>query len=301
MISLFFTVLLIISFLSMSVYSFYYEKEDIIFLLFLTILLLYLVNLSWYTSLISIVLLIIPIIFHKRISYTQLSFFSIFGSILLAYFLLNFFLVNEVLTLLPIIILSIILMCILAIMGVFENNLKKYLIYSNIIQFTFVLLDLGVAKLSQKISTLGTIQIFNYTFAGLLFFLTLGILSKDNEKKRISSLQGSYYKDKWNSTFGIIAALSLAGVPGLNIFISEWFLFKTSFTINPVITVFGIFVALLLFIMYFKVVNVLLVGNVESSKFSMKSLTYLNAMFAIICLVFGLLSQIQLYLLNQVL
>jgi multicomponent Na+:H+ antiporter subunit D len=186
-------------------------------------------------------------------------------------------------------------------MGIFENDLKKYLIYSNLIQLIFVLLDLGVAKLSQKITTLGTIQIFNYTFAGLLLFLTLGILSKDNKLKKISTLQGSYYRDRGNGIFAVIAALSLAGLPGLNLFVSEWFLFTASFIINSIITIFGIFLALLLFIMYFKIVNVLLVGSVEVREPRLRSLTYLNAILAIICLIFGLLPQIQLYILDKVL
>lgn len=301
MITIFFMALLLISFFSMSVYSFFHEKKDIIFLLFLTLPLIYIIKSSWYYSAISILFLITPIIFFKRVQFIQLMCFSIFGSILLAYFLLNLFLLYEISTLFPIVILSVFLMCVLAIMGIFENDLKKYLIYSNTIQLTFVLLDLGIAKLSQKITTLGTIQIFNYTFAGLLLFITLGILSKDNKLKKISTLQGSYYRDKLNGVFAVIAALSLAGVPGLNLFVSEWFLFKAAFIINPIITIFGIFVALLLFIMYFKIVNVLLVGNVENKESPIKSLTFLNAIFAIICLIFGLLPQIQLYILDKVL
>jgi multicomponent Na+:H+ antiporter subunit D len=189
----------------------------------------------------------------------------------------------------------------MAIMGIFEDNLKMYLIYSNAIQLTFVLLDLTIAKLTGKISTLGTIQILNYTFAGLLFFLTLGILSEDNKRKKISSLQGSYYRDRLNGAFAVIAALSLAGIPGLNIFVSEWFLFKASFLINPIITVFCIFLALLLFIMYFKVANVLLIGSFEGKKIPVRYITFINAILAIICLTFGLLPQLQLFILGKVL
>jgi len=301
MITIFFMALLLISFFSMSLYSFFHEKKDIIFLLLSTLPLLYIIRFDWFYSIISIVFLITPIIFFKRVQFIQLMCFSIFGSILLAYFLLNLFLIYEISTLFPIIILSVFLMCVLAIMGIFENDLKKYLIYSNAIQLIFVLLDLGIAKLSQKITTLGTIQIFNYSFAGLLLFITLGILSRDNRLKKISTLQGSYYRNKFNGMFAVIAALSLAGVPGLNLFVSEWFLFKASFIINPIITIFSIFVALLLFIMYFKIVNVLLVGNVESKELSKKPLIYLNAILAIICLIFGLLPQIQLYILDKVL
>jgi multicomponent Na+:H+ antiporter subunit D len=224
-----------------------------------------------------------------------------FGSILLAYFLLKIFLTHEFAFLLPVAILSILLMSVSAIMGIFEDDLKKYLIYSNVIQLTFILLDLTIAKLSGKLSTLGTIQIFNYTFAGLLFFLTLGILSEDNKKKKISSLQGSYYKDKLNGAFAVIASLSLAGVPGLNIFVSEWFLFKASFLINPIITVLCIFLTLLLFIMYFKVANVLLIGSFEGKKIPMRYITFVNASLAAVCLTFGLLPQVQLFILGKVL
>jgi multicomponent Na+:H+ antiporter subunit D len=198
-------------------------------------------------------------------------------------------------------VISVLSICILAILGIFENDLKKYLIYSNAIQLLFVLLDLSIAKLSGKIATLGTIQIFNYTIAGILFFTTLGILSRKGKSKNIDELSGSYYSDKMNGNFAIISALSLAGLPGLNIFVSEWYLFKASFLINPIITIFGIFAALLLFVMYFKIVGVLLTGESESQRRTMKLLTYMNASLAFLCLLFGLIPQIQIYLLNMVL
>lgn len=265
------------------------------------VLLVAAMRINWCYSLVSIPFLILTIILYNRMSYTQLVCFSMFGSILMAYFLLKVFLVYEIAFLLPIAILSVLVMCIMAVTAIFEDNLKKYLIYSNIIQLMFVLLDLTIAKMTQKISTLGAIQIFNYTFAGLLFFLTLGVLSRDNQRKNISSLQGTYYEDKLNGLFSVIAAISLAGLPGLNIFVSEWFLFKASFLINPVITLFGIFIALLLFIMYFKIINVISVGNFNSSNVSLKHITYVNFILAVICLIFGLLPQVQLYILNKVL
>ncbi len=301
MIIVFFMVLLAICFFSLSIYSFYYEKGDIIFLFILVVSLAVIIRMNWYFSLISILFLILPIIFYRRMSYTQLVCFSMFGSILMAYFLLNLFLMYEMAFLLQIAILSILAMCIMAVMAIFEDNLKRYLIYSNAIQLMFVLLDLTIAKLTQKITTLGTIQIFNYTFAGLLLFLTLGVLSRDNKRKKISSLQGTFYENKLNGLFAVIAAISLAGLPGLNIFVSEWFLFKAAFLISPVITLFGIFIALLLFVMYFKIINVISVGNFEQSKISMKHITYINGFLAVVCLIFGLLPQIQLFILDKVL
>lgn len=301
MIDIFFMILLLIPFISLSIYSIHYEKKDFIFLLIIMILLVVFMKINWYYSLLSIPFLILTIILYNKMSYTQLISFSMFGSILMAYFLLKVFLTYEISFLLPIVILTILSMCIISVIAIFEDNLKKYLVYSNIIQLIFVLLDLTIAKMGQKISTLGTIQIFNYTFAGLLFFLTLGVLSRDNQRKSISSLQGTFYEDKLNGLFSVIAAISLAGLPGLNIFVSEWFMFKASFLINPVITLLGIFLALLLFIMYFKIINVISVGNFDSSIVSMKNITYVNAILVIICLIFGLLPQIQIYILNGVL
>jgi len=301
MIDVFFAVLILISFFSMSIYSFFYEKKDLLFLFIISLVLLPLIKINYYASLLSILFLLTPVLFLKRINFTQLVFFCMYGSILMSYFLLEFFLAYEIPYIFWLAMTTVILICVLGIMGIFEDNLKKYLIYSNVIQLAFVLLDLSVAKMAGKITTLGTIQIFNYTFAGLLLFLTLGILSEDNKMKKISSLDGSYYRDKYNSLFSIISALSLAGLPGLNIFVSEWYLFKTSFMFNPIITIFGVFAALLLFVMYFKIANILFIGESKPLKRNIKPLIYLNGIFAIICLLFGLLPQLQIYILNMVL
>jgi formate hydrogenlyase subunit 3/multisubunit Na+/H+ antiporter MnhD subunit len=195
---------------------------------------------------------------------------------------------------------TLILMCYLTIQGIFEDDLEKYLIISNFIQTLFVFLDLTVASVTGSIASLGTIQIFNYTFAGSLLFITLGILSKDNRRVRITQLRGSNYRNTLITTCASIAALSLAGVPGLNMFVSEWLLFQKAFLISPVITIFGIFLALLLFVMYFKIVYVLSVGD---SKIKEKSPTLLNILsvgLAIICIIFGLIPNLQYLILSLV-
>jgi len=263
--------------------------------------LLIILTFNWEVSAISISLMAISVLFVKRTSYTQMVTFSIFSAVLFSYFLLNFFINYEIANPLFLAIFCLISMCVLTIQGIFENNLEKFLIYSNIIQVLFVVLDLIVAKMAGKISTpLATIQIFNYTFAGLLLFLTLGILSKDNIRTKISSLRGSFYRNKITTICASIAAISLAGVPGLNMFVSEWLLFKTSFAISPVITIFGIFLALLLFVMYFKIVYVLMSGGTKAKERSPIVLNWLNIFLTIACLLFGLMPQIQFLILNSV-
>ena len=299
MINLFFSILIIVTFYSISVYSYYYKKKDIIYLVFLTLIPLIFIRFDWRFSILSIFLFLIPV-FVKKTAYTDLTLCCMYGSILFAYFLLNYFLTYDIPYLLPITIGSVFLICVLAIVGIFEVDLKRFLIISNLIQTIFVVLDLSVAKLAGKIAALGTIQIFNYTIVGLLFFITLGILSLDDKIKNISKLFGSYYKDRLSSISAIIAALSLAGIPGLNMFVSEWLLFITSYEINPVITIFGIFAALLLFVMYFKIVNIVLTGRAEPFKNPIKILDYFTVILAITSILFGLLPQLQLYILGMV-
>ncbi len=213
-----------------------------------------------------------------------------FTAVVLAWFFLKLFTTVETSLYFYIALITVIVMCGLAISGIFERRIKEFLLISSAIQILFIVLDLSVAKIVGKLDILGTIQIFNYTFAGLVLFLTIGLFGRN--KIFVSDLEGSYFKSKWNDVFATIACLSLAGLPAFNMFVSEWFLFTASFSIAPMITVLCIFAALLLFVMYYKIVFVLLVGKGEA-KFFPKTLTVLNGGLAILCIILGLLPQIQ--------
>lgn len=300
MIISFFTGLLLMFAFTMFAYCYYNKSWDGIFVFLILVSFLFLIRQEWYASALSITLLMYSLLFAKRTSYTQLITFSMIGSIVFAFFLLNFFLHN-ILTHTTFVIISILLlMCYLTIQGIFEDDLEKYLIISNFIQTLFVFLDLTVASVGGKIMRLGTIQIFNYTFAGSLLFLTLGILSKDNRRTKITQLRASNYRNPLITFCAIVAALSLAGVPGLNIFVSEWLLFQKAFLISPVITIFGIFLALLLFVMYFKLVYVLSVSESKIKERSPWLLNTISVVLTVICIVLGLFSGLQYLILSWV-
>lgn len=299
MINLLFNMLLVIIFLGMFLYIIFYNKKYVWKLFVLTILSFILINcLDWRYSSLSFLILGLPIIFYKKISYSALATTSMIGSLLCSFFLLNFYLNFESKSIIILGILSVVFICIMAVFGIMKNNIIKYLLISNIIQLTFVFLDLSVAKLTSKISALGVIQIFNYVLAGTLLFVTLGTLIKEDKHKYLSELQGYYYKDPHVAIFASIAAISLAGLPGLNIFVSEWLLFKTSFGVNPIITIWGIFAALLLFLMYFKIVYILLSGKRIKKEKTHITLQVYNWIMALACLIFGILPFVQLYLLG---
>ena len=299
MISSLFNILLFTIFLGVFLYAFFYNRKHIWKLIVLTTVSFVLINfLSWESTAISFLILILPAVFYKRLSYSTLITTSMFGSLLGAFFLLNLYLNYDIKFVTLLGILSVVLICALAIYGILHNNIIKFLLASNAIQFTFVFLDLSVAELTGKISTLGVIQIFNYVIAGTLLFITLGILNRENKHKYISQMQGYYYRDPHIAIFACIAAISLAGLPGLNIFVSEWLLFNTSFGVNPIITIWGIFAALLLFIMYFKIVYVMLSGKRINKEKSHLSLQIYNWVLGLACLIFGILPFTQLYLLG---
>lgn len=297
----FFTALLLIFGFSMLAYCYCNKLWDGIFVLLILLSFLFIIRQEWIASALSISLLLYSLLFAKRTSYTQLATFSMVGSIAFAFFLLNFFLNNQLSHPVAMIIFTLLLMCYLTIQGIFEDDLEKYLIISSFIQTLFVLLDLTVAShRGGSIIALGTIQIFNYTFAGILLFLALGILSKDNRRIKITQLRGSNYRNPLIAACAIVAALSLAGIPGLNMFVSEWLLFQKAFLISPVITIFGIFLALLLFIMYFKLVYALSASESKIKERSPLLLNVISVLLMVICIVLGLLPNLQYFILGLV-
>ncbi len=298
-IQIFFSVLVLVFFIGMMLVSYKYKKS-LIYLLVLFILSLVLLNIDyWYISSIGILLILFPLIYKKIDQYDLIS-SSMIGSILGSYFLFNLFVNYKINYLMIIISIILIIMCLLSVLGILEKNINKYLIYSNLIQFSFVIVDLSVAKYFNRIDSLGIIQIFNYVLAGSLFFITLIMLNKDKSDS-FKDIQGYYYKDHITGVFAIIACVSLAGLPGLNIFVSEWMLFVKSLSIDPAITVIGIFIALLLFIMYFKVIYIL-ISNFKKEKLQQNILSRIYVIIlGSLCLLFGIIFYLQFYIFDKVL
>ncbi|MEM0372832.1 MAG: proton-conducting transporter membrane subunit, partial [archaeon] len=177
------------------------------------------------------------------------------------------------------------------------THLRKYLLISSAIQIIFVVLDLSVGKITGHLEVIRTVQIFNYAVAGLCLFLTIGVFVR--KKTFIYELEGSVNTDKWNDAFATIACLSLAGLPAFNIFVSKWALFTSAYEFSPSLTLFGIFATLLLFIMYYKIVYVLLVGGGKKQE-APKAVTVINGALAAMVIALGVIPQIQWWLLPMV-
>ncbi len=291
MIQTFFAILISIIGISTSIFSFFYERKNL-FVILILIFFSFISFLFWYLS----ILILIAFLFYKKLNLTTFITINMFTAVLFSWFFLNLFTIDSPFYFL-IGLLSLLILCSLSIFGIFEKKLKKYLLISNIIQILFVITDLSIVKLFGEFGALSVIQIFNYTFAGLAFFLTVGIFGRG--KTYVYELEGSYFASRWNDIFATIGCLSLAGLPAFNMFVSEWLLFTKSFLITPIITILGVFAALLLFIMYYKVVYFLLIGKTRQ-KHIPKAITIMNGILAIICIVLGFFPHIQLEILSKV-
>ncbi len=264
----------------------------------LTVLSLISVNIFWPLSFAFLLPLVAPMFMKLR--YGDLASFSMLSSVTLSFGLLNLFLLYDVPYLAFLAFGLLVAINTLGILGIFRDTVIKYLFVSNLIQLIFVALDISVAKAAGKLEILGTIQVFNYSIAGLLLFLALGFLSRDSPISRLSGMHGLWEVDRHTSFAAVLAAISLAGLPGLNIFVSEWFLFVASYSISPALTMMGIFAALILFIMYFKLVYTLLTGQGEYHPQTPASFRASLLAMGIACIILGLLPWLQLYILLSV-
>ena len=292
MIQTFFATLVMILGLSLSVHSFFYEKKNFFFIIGLMVFSI-LSLVYWFISIFILLLFAM----YKRYDFGEFATLNMFTAVLMAWFFLNLFMTGIGFPFYLLTLTVLVAMTLLSIFGIFENRLKKYLLISNVIQILFVVLDLSVNNMMGKMGVLTVIQVFNYTFAGLTLFLTIWVFGR--KKTFIHELEGSYYASRANDIFATIACLSLAGLPAFNMFVSEWFLFVGSFALTPIITIMGIFIALLLFIMYYKIVYVLLVGEGRQKSIPMP-ITFVNGMLALTCVVLGLLPQLQVEILSRV-
>ncbi|MFH1638611.1 MAG: proton-conducting transporter membrane subunit [Candidatus Woesearchaeota archaeon] len=297
MIRLFFIALLAIFATGSLIYHIYNERKRLLLSIPTLIGAAFIIGFApWYLCAVGFILMLLPLFW--KTSYGNIMDSCMIGAIMASLFFYELYSLYHIPWLILIGILMAIVICFLAVLGILQEDIKKFIILSNIIQFLFVFLDISVAKATGKLATLGTIQILNYAIVGTLFFLALGMIS--NSMGWISSLRGLYYRYPVNGFALIIAGISLAGVPGLNIFISEWLLFKTAFALSPIITVAGIFAALLLFIMYIKFAYILLAGEVLEKEHSpMPSKAY-NVILSVTCFVIGIIPWIQFKLLEAV-
>ena len=156
---------------------------------------------------------------------------------------------------------SIFVIAAISFIGIFKRSIITYAVYSTVIQFAYFTLDMSTAILIGKSLWFAIIQFINFAIAGLLFVLVITILYLRFRKVQMTSYAGIFNKNQFLVLALVISCLSLGGMPGFNIFIGEYIIYKSLFDIHPALTLATVFASLLAFIFYFRICYTLLAGE----------------------------------------
>jgi len=176
-----------------------------------------------------------------------------------------------------------------------EQNIKKLIGYFDITQVGLILLDFGIGLMLVEIDTIGVIQFMNYAIAMPLLLLSIGWVVSKGKSENISILNGIAKTAPLLGIFIAISALSFAGVPGLNIFISEWITYMLAMQVgNPFVVAIVAVAVISCFIPFFKVFYTTFVG-VSKLKIKISLPTkILGIALTILCIILGLLPRLNL-------
>jgi formate hydrogenlyase subunit 3/multisubunit Na+/H+ antiporter MnhD subunit len=162
----------------------------------------------------------------------------------------------------PFAVLSILVIAVFSMAGLFEKSLIKYVYYSAVIQFGYFALDVGTALLIGKSIWFAILQLINFTLAGFLFAIAIAILHNSVRKEKVPDYAGLYDKNQFLVLGLCVAALSLGGMPGFNIFVGEYLIYSALFGVHPALTLAAVFASLVAFIFYFRICYVMFAGTV---------------------------------------
>lgn len=122
-----------------------------------------------------------------------------------------------------------------------QHDLKRLLAYHSVENIGIILMGLGVALLGRSAGrpawvVLGLagclLHVWNHSFFKTLLFLCAGAVVHGARTRQIDRLGGLAKRMPWTAACFLIGAVAICGLPPLNGFVSEWFvylgLFKTA-------------------------------------------------------------------------
>jgi len=114
-----------------------------------------------------------------------------------------------------------------AIMALVETDIKRIIAYSSVSQMGYILFGLGTLTLSGIVGA--TLHVIYHAIVKALLFCCVGWIIKAVGQRSIQSIRGLRKEMPLLTTCTILGALSIAGVPALAIFNSEWLIFSSGF------------------------------------------------------------------------
>ncbi len=159
---------------------------------------------------------------------------------------------------------SIFVIGLFSVIGLFDRSILRYAYYSAIIQFGYFALDVSTALLINKSVWFAVLQFINFIVAGSVFAIIISLFYNAVRKAGVRDYAGIYDKNQFLGIALAVSCLSLGGMPGFNIFVGEFIIYSSLFTIHPALTIAAIFASLLCFIFYFRICYVMFAGTVKT-------------------------------------
>lgn len=120
-----------------------------------------------------------------------------------------------------------------------QTDMKKVVAYSSIAHMAYVLLGAAAATRLSLIASI--LQMVSHGLISALLFMLVGLVYKKTGSRDVNYLQGLLNPEKGLPLTGslmILAVMASAGIPGMIGFISEFLVFRASFAIFPIQTLF---------------------------------------------------------------
>jgi NAD(P)H-quinone oxidoreductase subunit 4 len=118
-----------------------------------------------------------------------------------------------------------------------QTDMKKMVAYSSVGHMGYILLG---ASAASSLSLLGvSLQMVSHGLISGLLFLIVGVIYSKAGTRDINNLNGLFNPERGMPLIGtlmVIGVMASAGIPGMMGFISEFILFRGSFTVFPVQT-----------------------------------------------------------------
>jgi hydrogenase-4 component D len=128
---------------------------------------------------------------------------------------------------------AILTMYIAVILYFFQDDLKKLLAYSTIVNLGYMVLGLAMAGMGSKLALEGgLLHLINHSFTKSLLFLAVGAISCATGTRKISALSGLGKRMPITSVAFVIGALAISGVPPFGIFWSKYLIIAGAFQLG---------------------------------------------------------------------
>ncbi|MCK8825926.1 complex I subunit 5 family protein [Fuchsiella alkaliacetigena] len=182
-----------------------------------------------------------------------------------------------------------------------QSNLKRLLAFSSIAQIGYI--TMAIALATEKGIIAGSFHIVSHALMKGALFLAAGVFIYSFKAYTIDDIKGLGFSLPLTSFGFTLAALAIIGLPPFNGFISKWLIIEATLEAGYLGAAFSLIVGSLLSLAYYLKVIRSLYSNGDSLKLKKKpnwKLEFSVLVLGLSCLLFGLLPQLPLALLEEV-